>query len=245
MCHLLADWYHCCSLFQHLATIMSQGVVVKQNNARLRKIRKQRRAAASEDRRRAKVQANEWKKKINTYLMKFDTNRTGKLEPEQVEMFVQQLAEDDGQGRLSEPELKSAVGFIMKAADASGDDAIDEDEIMEAVAAWKNWANAHSAMHLHIKNLMDDFDKDETGSLSKEQVAGLLTKLNAGVAVPDDEVEAVIAGADKRGNGAIDMEEMYPALAMWYQMDGRDGVEGHMDDTTTAVVKDKGCCIVS
>ena len=35
------------------------------------------------------------------------------------------MAEDDGHGKLSKAELASAVGFIMKAADASGDGAID------------------------------------------------------------------------------------------------------------------------
>jgi hypothetical protein len=48
-------------------------------------------------------------------------------------------------------------------------------------------------------------------------------------------IDKLIAHCDKRGNGVIDIEEVAPALTMWYQM-----VEDDDDTTVTSTYGEKG-----
>ena len=148
------------------------------------------------------------------------------------------MAEDDGHGKLSKAELASAVGFIMKAADASGDGAIDEDELKFAVSAWKNWSHSATRLSERVSSLLKKYDTDMSGALNKEQLAEMLKDLNDGNPVEDQELTRIIEGADKRENGMIDMEEIYPALALWYQIPD-DEVESASDNLV--IVKPTGC----
>jgi hypothetical protein len=78
--------------------------------------------------------------------------------------------------------------------------------------------------------------------------------------VTDTIINQIIKKCDKRGNGVIDIEELAPAMTMWYQMvdDGKveaknnDGNEvtnkyGPDDAGTTreeGLKKSKNCCII-
>ena len=170
--------------------------------------------------------------------LQFDSNGSGKLEASQLGDFLQKMAEDDGHGKLSQVELTSAVGFIMKAADASGDGAIDEDELKFAVSAWKNWSHSATKLSERVSGLLKTYDTDMSGSLNREQLAEMLKDLNDGNPVEDEELNRIIAGADKRENGMIDMEEIYPALALWYQIP--DDEEDQAADNLV-IVKPTGC----
>jgi Ca2+-binding EF-hand superfamily protein len=200
-------------------------------------LRKRHRGAAKA-RREAHNRKREWSDYITTQFMNFDSNSTGKLEATQLGDFLQKMAEDDGHGKLSKAELASAVGFIMKAADASGDGAIDEDELKFAVSAWKNWSHSATRLSERVSSLLKKYDTDMSGALNKEQLAEMLKDLNDGNPVEDQELTRIIEGADKRENGMIDMEEIYPALALWYQIPD-DEVESASDNLV--VVKPTGC----
>jgi|TARA_B100000780_G_C21082919_1_gene436186 Ca2+-binding EF-hand superfamily protein len=152
--------------------------------------------------------------------------------------FMQEMAHHDGHGAMSQTELDSAVSFIMKAADADNSGSIDEKELMFAVSAWKNWSHSATRLSEKVKELMTKYDKDSSGSLDKAQFTSLLKELNEGIEVAEEEVDKIIKGADKRGNGAIDMEEIYPALALWFQIDDTDE-----DIESLVIVKATGCHI--
>ena len=77
-------------------------------------------------------------------------------------------------------------------------------------------------------------------------------------AVESTVVDKLILHCDKRGNGVIDIEEVAPALTMWYQMqmdeDGGDtgktttstyGEKGGDGDTEQHLKSGGGCCVVS
>ena len=173
--------------------------------------------------------------RVTTY-QQFDANKTGALEAEQLGAFMQEMAHHDGHGAMSESEITSAVDFIMKAADADKSGSIDEEELKHAVSAWKNWSHSATRLSDKVKSLLSKYDTDSSGSLDKAQLIALLTELNEGTPIGDAEADKIISDADKRGNGKIDMEEIYPALALWFQMDD-DGLE----DDGLVVVKSTGC----
>ena len=77
-----------------------------------------------------------------------------------------------------------------------------------------------------------------SGSLNKDQLAEMLKSLNDGNPVEDEELTRIIEGADKRENGMIDMEEIYPALALWYQIPDEE-IDSSADNLV--VVKPTGC----
>jgi Ca2+-binding EF-hand superfamily protein len=139
-------------------------------------------------------------------------------------------------GAMSEPELKSAVDFIMKAADADNSGAIDENELMYAVSAWKNWSHSATRLSEKVKELLVKYDTDMSGSLDKAQLMEMLKALNEDQPVDEADADRIMKGADKRGNGKIDMEEVYPALALWYQIDDKD-----LEDDNLVIVKATGC----
>ena len=120
---------------------------------------------------------------------------------------MQEMAHHDGHGAMNAQELASAVSFIMKAADADKSGSIDEEELKHAVSAWKNWSHSATRLSDLVKDLLKKYDTDMSGSLDKSQLIELLTALNEGAPIQDDEADKIIAGADKRGNGKIDMEE--------------------------------------
>ena len=178
----------------------------------------------------------------------FDTNKSGALEADQLGQFMQDMAHHDGHGSMDPADLKSAVAFVMKAADADNSGSIDLEELKHAVTAWKNWSHSSSRLSEKVKDLLKTYDTDMSGSLDRTQLTEMLTALNEGDPVLPAEVDSVIAGADKRGNGAIDMEEIYPALALWYQIS--DGDQDQADGlvvvkATGCHLKGGHCCVVS
>jgi Ca2+-binding EF-hand superfamily protein len=144
------------------------------------------------------------------------------LEASQLGKFMQDMAHHDGHGQMSEQELSSAIAFIMKAADADKSGSIDEEELKHAISAWKNWSHSATRLSEKVKELLLKYDTDMSGSLDRTQLLAMLTHLNEDTPVTEAEADRIIGTADKRGNGKIDMEEIYPALALWYQIDDDD-----------------------
>lgn len=171
--------------------------------------------------------------------MHFDVDKTGALEASQLGKFMQDMAHHDGHGQMSEQELSSAVAFIMKAADADRSGSIDEEELKHAVSAWKNWSHSATRLSEKVKELLLKYDTDMSGSLDRAQLLAMLTHLNEDTPVTEAEADRIIGTADKRGNGKIDMEEIYPALALWYQIDDDDDSSQQTDGLV--VVKPTGC----
>jgi|TARA_B110000211_G_C13885242_1_gene466992 Ca2+-binding EF-hand superfamily protein len=156
--------------------------------------------------------------RVLAFYDKVDTQQENHLNDVQVGTLLQLLNEDDGEPLLDDITLKSAISFVMRAADKDKSGGIDKDELFTAVSSWNTWAGTHDALGEKVKRELKEIDKDLSGSLDPEELKALLTKLNDGKEVPDSDVQAILKKCDKRGNGHIDMEEVAPALTYWYQM---------------------------
>ena len=203
-------------------------------------LKKRREKAAA--RLEAHKRRREWAAKIKSFFAAADSDGSGELTHEQVGAMVVNICTQEMDGKvLTDGELKSAVGFIFLAADADKGGTIDQEELEPAVTAWVTWTDM--ALGTKANDLFKEFDTDQTGNLTKEQLTNLLTKLNDGTVPTEAEVETVVKKADKRGNGVIDMEEVTPAIAIWYQIaDGGTEEEGDgLVEGSVEVKGSKGC----
>ena len=105
------------------------------------------------------------------------------------------------------------VEYVIRIVNAeSQSDAIKEDDIVNAVGTWE----ALQGDQEKIKAKFDEFDKDNTGTLSPDQVAQMLKWMNGGEQVSQEEVDWVIAQADVSGEGSLRKDEINAAVAVWY-----------------------------
>ena len=63
-----------------------------------------------------------------------------------------------------------------------------------------------------IRNMFRTFDQDQSGALTINELAGLLSQL--GVDVKENELIAVMKALDKSGNGTVEFEEFYTFLVV-------------------------------
>ena len=67
-----------------------------------------------------------------------------------------------------------------------------------------------------IEELFKKHDINGDREIQQSELGGLLKDLNDGVEPHADEVAAVIAKADRDGDGGLSLQELYPAIIAWY-----------------------------
>lgn len=137
----------------------------------------------------------------------YDDDASGVL----TRLQLRRMMEDMANG---EPVSVAEVSYVLATVDKGFDDkeGIGPDDIGYAIAMWK----CMSSQQASIDAKFEEFDADNTGTLSKHQVRQLLTNLNDDVPVSDAEVKWVIEAADIEGDGHLTREEVRPAVALWY-----------------------------
>eukprot|EP00403_Amphidinium_massartii_P042522 CAMPEP_0178442322 /NCGR_PEP_ID=MMETSP0689_2-20121128/38080_1 /TAXON_ID=160604 /ORGANISM="Amphidinium massartii, Strain CS-259" /LENGTH=156 /DNA_ID=CAMNT_0020065815 /DNA_START=102 /DNA_END=572 /DNA_ORIENTATION=+ len=142
-------------------------------------------------------------------MQRYDTNHSGKLEPDQVRKLLTDL--DDTSPPGTEP-TEQEFQFIMKLADQAGDNCISKVELAYAMRAWHCYTSKRSVMEEKMK----EFDKTGSGKLSKDELKAYLVSLNDGNSVVDKEVDWVLQEADVFGDGEVNTPELLLATAQWY-----------------------------
>ena len=140
---------------------------------------------------------------------KYDTNRSGKLEREQIAKL---LTDRDYSSPVGTPPSDYELDFIVKLGDRSGDGCVERRELEIALIAWKTYTRQREK----LEELIEKYDKSGTGKLEKEELKMYLTDLNDGNPPTDEEVEWVMSEADFMGDGAIRTQEIMMATQSWY-----------------------------
>jgi hypothetical protein len=70
-----------------------------------------------------------------------------------------------------------------------------------------------------ISNLFDIADRDRSDSLSREEVAAIMTQIKKGIRPSDDELQLCVVLMDKNNDGIISREEFIEALGHWLEVD--------------------------
>jgi len=165
----------------------------------------------------------EYKKRVamNKIIKTYDTNKSGKLERDQV---IKLLTDMDTSTPPGTPPSEEQLEFLLKVADKSGEGSINSGELEELMGCWHTFTENRGEFEEKLKQ----YDVSNTGSLSKEEVKAYLTDLNGGKEVEDSEVDLVMKEADIEGNGVLSKIELQKATALWY---------GYVESQ-------KGCCCV-
>lgn len=159
------------------------------------------------------------KANLRKVIAKYDTNKSKKLEKDQL---VQLMTDSDSSTPPGTKPSDEEVEFVLKVADKSGDGAIGITELQDAMACWHTFVEHRQEFEDHLKN----YDVSKTGYLSKEEVKNYLIELNQGKEVTDAEVDMVVAEADVNKDGKIGPMDLQRATALWYSY----------------VQKKQGCC---
>lgn len=163
------------------------------------------RADAGAARLEARDRWNTYEIRLQEIFMEYDRDRSGALEVEE----FRALLRDFNQGRDPTEEEYS---FMMKLSDKDRDGRISLGELHYALRAW------HSYRHMDdlLLRLFAEFDFDESGHLSVNELEQLLTAMNGGKPVPRDEVIRVMHQADMLGDRQIHRAELLGAISAWY-----------------------------
>jgi len=141
--------------------------------------------------------------------LKYDTNRTGRLERDNVTHL---LTDFDHSTPAGTPPSQEELDFIFKVCDEADNGAIERDELENAIVTWRTFASQREAM----EKALEEFDQSKTGKLNKDELKNYLTSLNHGHHVSDREVDYVMQWADVMGDGNINQSELVMATSAWY-----------------------------
>ncbi|CAE8674146.1 unnamed protein product, partial [Polarella glacialis] len=163
------------------------------------------RSSAGQERLEARDRWNTYEIRLQEIFMEYDKDRSGALEAEE----FRALLRDFNDGR--DP-TEQEYNFMMRLSDKDHDGKINLGELHYALRAW------HSYRHLDdsVLRLFAEFDFDESGRLDLQELGALLTTMNGGKKVPEQEVMEVMEQGDILGDGAINRSELLGAIAAWY-----------------------------
>merc|ERR1719476_249164 len=149
-------------------------------------------------------------KKMSKVMKKYDVNKSGKLEKEQVRRLLTDL---DTTTPPNTPPSDEELNFIMHLADDKcANDAIDLSELKTAITAW----HVYTTSRQDIEQALSKFDISNNGKLEESELREYLQDLNAGIEVPASEVAWVMGQADIFGDGAVSKHELILATAAWF-----------------------------
>uniref|UniRef100_A0A7R9ZVM3 EF-hand domain-containing protein n=1 Tax=Pyrodinium bahamense TaxID=73915 RepID=A0A7R9ZVM3_9DINO len=102
--------------------------------------------------------------------------------------------------------------YMMSAAKHGGDEnTVDEGELQGILHRWK----ATSEKVREAEPMMNKYDKEHKGYLTRSEVASLLKGLNKGRSVSSQDVDWVFNEADLSGDGLITMSELPRVISFW------------------------------
>jgi len=149
-------------------------------------------------------------KKMAKIMKKYDTNRSGKLEKNQVRQLLTDL---DSSTPPNTPPTEEELNVIMQLADDKcSNNAIDLSELKTAMTAW----HVYTTTRKDIEQALKKYDVSNSGKLEVDELKEYLKELNGGIEVPADEVNWVLGQADIFGDGAVNQHELVLATAAWY-----------------------------
>eukprot|EP00930_Biecheleria_cincta_P089310 TRINITY_DN7858_c0_g1_i2.p1 TRINITY_DN7858_c0_g1~~TRINITY_DN7858_c0_g1_i2.p1 ORF type:complete len:205 (+),score=47.75 TRINITY_DN7858_c0_g1_i2:174-788(+) len=164
---------------------------------------------AEQKRREAALKEYRLKVKMTKILQKYDSNKSKKLEPDQVKQLLTDMDISTPPG--TEPSQEE-LDWVLKVADVSGDGSIDANELTEAMGCWQTFVDNRE----RLQQVMAKFDVSKSGTLSKAEVRPYLVELNGGNEVTDEEVDMVFKAADAKGDGVLSLTELSQATVFWY-----------------------------
>mmetsp|Transcript_254 Transcript_254/g.582 ORF Transcript_254/g.582 Transcript_254/m.582 type:complete len:219 (-) Transcript_254:58-714(-) len=194
------------------------------------------RAALSEADRKRKAASERRRKLCKEIFEKYDTQKSGKLNRDQMMQLLTDISTSAPQGV---PPTQEELDFVMQSSDVAGtflggsDGEIDASELRSAVAYWVTYVDNRP----FLEESFAKFDTNQSGKLDQMELKNYLVSLNGGLDVTDKEVAWVFKMADLSKDGQLSKQELMKATLHWYVYvnDGRSSQDSLQPDK---------CCLV-
>merc|ERR1719223_1370221 len=148
--------------------------------------------------------AREKKQRLEDLFNKYDTNRSGVLEEDQLKQLLTHLDNSTPEGT---PPTDEELDLVLKVCVGKNQRGLSLSELDHALRVWNTYIDSKDKMLERLKI----FDKSGTGKLEFKELKQYLKALNGGKNVTDEEVQWVLEEADVFGDGAIRGVEMIMA----------------------------------
>jgi len=137
---------------------------------------------------------------------RYDTNKSGQLEREQLKALMTKVAECD------EEVADNDVDYFLKRFDRNKSGGIDSKELEGMLFAFQCYVKSKSK----TDKIMAEFDASKDGALHRDEVEKLMVSMNDGKTVSQADVDFVFEEADLLKSGNIEAPEIERAMAIWY-----------------------------
>jgi len=123
--------------------------------------------------------------------------------------------DQDGDGKITTDDLKQALAnagfeltddeaeFVISKADADGTGSVSWDEFLKVLENRPIKKRIEKA----LRRLFDEFDTDNSGFITADNVRQLINDAGFGDDVTDEEISELISRVDKEGDGKVSFEE--------------------------------------
>jgi hypothetical protein len=151
-------------------------------------------------------------------IAKYDADNSGTLEKDELVKLLQ----DSSMGNMKVSSLD--ISFVMQVADLDDSGSISHDEVMTAIRTWYAW----STLPKGLNRVFNRYGFGEGDLPPSEAWAGMLTDLNSGLQVSNEEAHrvrelAMILGASE---DRATVTQLRQAVAAWYLQIGSGRKQG-------------------
>jgi len=190
------------------------------------------------------------RKRVEEIFADADMSYTGSLNREEFATVLEKMVEEAG---VEEPVTPTAVEWVMQRADSTGDSStLSMEEMEKGMGVWASYLGRKE----FIDDIMQRFDLDGDGKLSREELKSYVCELKGGEAPTAAELDWIIQRCDKggfntvAGDGFIGRIELLDVADEWCYLP-RDvhSDEKLLDEDETSAVPGSargkgGCCVV-
>lgn len=181
--------------------------------------------AASEHRVAMSRRCEELRAHCEAIFKTFDESQSGIIGSRELSKMMNAIDEEMGSG----DESPDAIQFVLTAANIAHPECMHQTRIVPALA---NYLAMRDEVQL-IDAKFNEYDAENSGTLTPAEVAQVLQMLNDGIAPSTSEIDWVLKIADSDGNGELNHTELRKAVMIWYtHVENRRAIETDLQKAT-------------
>lgn len=182
-------------------------------------------SAASEHRVKMSRRCDELRPHCEAIFRRFDESKSGIIGSRELRRMMNAIDEEMGVC----DESPDAMEFVLATANVAHPECMHQMRIVPALARYFAMRD-----EVHVIDLsFNEYDGDNSGSLTPTEVSQVLQVLNDGIAPSAEEIDWILNTADADANGELDHVELRKAVMIWYtHVENRRAIETDLEKAT-------------